>query len=71
MKKHLITKQFKVKGAAKIDVAVNKFMKANSIELTDVSQLSFSSDHTSAILVFVTDEDKKIVSADKEEEEKE
>jgi len=69
--KKLVTKQFKVKGNAKLDNAINKFCKSNEIELADISQLNFSTDHSSALLVFLTDKDNLIdTNKDDPEEEK-
>lgn len=56
--KKLHTLQFSVKGNANLGLKVNKFIQANDIELADISQLSFNNDHTSAILVFISDKTK-------------
>jgi hypothetical protein len=72
MKKRIVTKQFKVKGNANLDKVVNQYTTANEIELSDISQLNFNADHTSAILVFLTEKtDKELINPGKQEEDTE
>lgn len=68
--KKLHTKQFRAKGNQNIGNMIDKFCKANEIELNDISQVSFSTDHSSAIIVFLSDKD-KFASEPKEEKEEE
>lgn len=56
--KKLHTIQFTITGKQNLGLKVQKFIQANEIELSDVSQLNFNSDHTSAILVFLSDKKK-------------
>ena len=51
----LYTKQFTVTGKQNLGLKVNNFIQANEIELNNIVQLNFSADHTSAIIVFVSD----------------
>ena len=52
--KKLQTIQFIVTGKQNLGLKVNKFIQANEIEMSDISQLVFNNDHTSAILVFLS-----------------
>lgn len=56
--KKLVTKQFKATGKQNLGNLVDKFINANEIQLSDISQLNFSTDHSSAMLVFLTDKEK-------------
>lgn len=66
--KKLHTKQFTVTGKQNLGVKVQNFIQANEIELNDISQLNFSADHSSAMLVFLSDK-KKFTNEPQEETE--
>lgn len=68
--KKVHTKQFTAKGNQKVGNLIDKFTMANEIELNDISKIDFSSDHSSAIIVFVSDKDKFVNDVKEEEEQK-
>lgn len=52
--KKLVIKQF-VNEKGLISTSMNKFIKDKKLTPTDISKIDFSSDHKSAILVYVDD----------------